>query len=167
MKYFSFLLVLFLSFQSHEANCQTEYFEIGLRVSNGEPWFKYSSYKLYRKADTCVLDITTGKIQDMNNENFIEEQLHPADTTVIISMKNFNDLYRMTLAIDIETLLEGMNLQNPYIFMNEPYYELQYGYLGNYITINIFNPLFKTKERNLEEFVRICDEIINLKIGEK
>jgi len=147
-----FIYICSFSYAQHGLN------EISLEISGLKRKPNYTRIDLFIKDDkTAIVEIRT---KPLTKEMLFQRP--NADISYNISIEQFNKVTGMLSNLSIEQLINGMNPINPNL-RNEPTgFTLTIRVMQECIILDIVDPANNTKERNLEPFLAICQEILIL-----
>lgn len=151
---FSIIFILISSFSFAQQGLH----EISLEIGSIKRKPNYTRIDLFIKNDsTAIVEIRT---KPLTNDILFQRQ--KADTSYNISIEQFNKVTEMFYSLSIVQLINGMNPQNPSLRSEPTGFKLTIRVMQECIILDMVEPSYNTKERNLEPFLAICKEILLL-----
>ncbi|MDD4402830.1 MAG: hypothetical protein PHI24_13525 [Desulfitobacteriaceae bacterium] len=151
------ILILFV-FISSFSFAQQGLHEISLEINGLKRKPNYTRIDLFIKNDsTAIVEIRT---KHLTNDMLFQRP--KADTSYNMSIEQFNKVTGLFNGLSIEQLINGMNPKNPSLRSEPTGFKLTIRVMQEYIILDIVEPGYNTKERNLEPFLAICKEILLL-----
>lgn len=156
LKKIIFLFMLVLYFQVSFA--QYNYLEINLEIHTLKKENNYIRISLYQE-DSISFFLGIKKNPILNPMDWLKRD---ADTIIKISKEDFNSVAEKVMALSSSEMLKGMNPSNARIGFDGSTVILEIVVTMDRISYSIWSPRCDTKERNLEQFLAICKEILFL-----
>lgn len=156
MKFLFLLSVVLISTFSF---AQRGVYEVSLEISGLRYKNTYTRIDLFIENDsTAIVEIRSKPLKP--NEMLIERP--KADMSHNISVEQFNEIIDMLTALSVEHLLIGMNPNNPSLRSEPTEFKLTIRVMQESVVFEIVEPSYDTKERNLEQYLAICNKILSL-----
>jgi hypothetical protein len=151
------LLFIFISLSSF---AQYDGSQINLEVKGSEK--SHIRFSLYKKDSlTYCISIKHNPKMDLNNWSTLIEQDY--DILYLIDKEIFNEMVEKVIKLPYPKILNGMIFHNSIIKDDDTIVELEY-VAGFYDRISYTIQCFycNTKERNLEQILEVCQDVILL-----
>jgi len=161
MKVLKILFLLLFLNSSCFAQQWSHYQAFFLIISGLKQNPNYTRIDLFVENDSAIVEIWTEPFPEYID--YMSFERPKADTSYFVSIEKFDKVYELFMALSIEQLINGMNLQKQDLTWDEPTkFRLKIKVISEYIILDVVEPSFNTQERNLEPFLDICKEIICL-----
>lgn len=156
------ILVLFIFFLLYSTIgfAQYEYMQINLEIiHSSNKQNNRIRFSIYKEDSSYLISIKKDPI--FKADDYKTWLKRDADTVLNIGIKDVNSIIEKILGISTFSMLNGMH---SYLLVNcnGPKASIEITTFIDTLEYSICNPYFNTKERNLEQFVAICEEIIRL-----
>ena len=155
MKRRKFFLLIFIVFILQNSFSQNVFLQVKLEINHSLRKNNNRINITIDKKDTLFVV----KISDSSYVNNQEQAM--LDTSYFINKYQFDNIINLLKKVYPNHLFQEMT-KNTWIGMDGLMCKLTYGTFQNQIILNIWSPLYDTKERKLEPFVAVCKEILRL-----
>jgi len=150
---------LALTLCSYVFVAQSNYLQINLEIKNSKKKNQHVRFSLYQDSLFYLATKTNPAVDLKDPQTWLERD---ADTIIKINKSDFEKVVGMLTNLSPSKILNGMNPTNPSIGNDGSIVTLNVGIGANKISYSIWSPTNNTKERNLEQFLSICKEILSL-----
>lgn len=176
MKHYTLIFTSILMLLCGRVNAQYEDVSVKLGIINPNKNTNPIRLRAYTKVrvDTAAVKEAYARGGNLNRDSLeyvycykvetydVDKGVHPIDTTIIISKNQFNHIIEMALSLSPKDMIIGMSATELLIHGRVLSTQLTIDVLGDEVAYTVHAPNSYTEERNLNDYVTLCKEMLKL-----